>query len=181
MPLTTYTSGEVLTAASLNANFTFAAANPVSKVGQVLSTALLTSFTTSSTSYTDITGLSVSITPTVNTSKVLVMVQLIASQEVGVNQALVQLVRGTTPIDIGDAAGSRSQATQQIRGFGAEYPSVNTFVYLDSPATTSATTYKMQAINLSSGTFFVNRSMTDTNTSFYARTASTITVMEILA
>ena len=28
MPLTTYTAGEVLTAASLNANFTFAAANP---------------------------------------------------------------------------------------------------------------------------------------------------------
>jgi hypothetical protein len=181
MPLTTYTAGEVLTAASLNANLSFAATNPVSKVGQVLSTALTTTFTTTSTSFTDITGLSVTITPTAATSKILVLVQLSASQDVGVNQAAARLVRGSTAIDIGDAAGSRTQALNQVRGQATDTPIMIPAIFLDSPATTSATTYKMQGIVYTSGTFYVNRSSADTNSPEVPRTASTITVMEILA
>ena len=181
MPLTTYTAGEVLTAASLNANLSFAATNPLSKVGQVLSTALTTTFTTSSTSFTDITGLSVAITPTLNTSKILVMVQLVASQDVGVNQAAARLVRDSTAIDIGDAAGSRTQALNQVRGQATDTPIVLAATFLDSPATTSATTYKVQGKVFTSGTFYVNRSSGDTNAQESPRTASTITVMEILA
>ena len=152
-----------------------------SKIAQVLSTTLQTTYVSSATSWTTITGLSQAITPTVNTSTVLVMAQVIGSQEVGVNQAAVRLVRGSTAIDIGAAAGSRTLASQQIRGFSADYPSVNTFVYLDSPATTSATTYAVQGIALSAGNWYINRSVTDTDNSTYVRTASTITVMEILA
>jgi len=181
MALTTYTAGEVLTAASLNDNFTFAATNPVSKVGQVLSTTLTTTFTTASTSFTDITGLSVTITPTAVTSKIFVLVQLVASQDVGVNQAAARLVRDSTAIDIGDAAGSRTQALNQVRGQNADTPIVLPAIFLDSPATTSATTYKMQGRTFGSGTFYVNRSSGDANTQETPRTASTITVMEILA
>ena len=152
-----------------------------SKIAQVLSTALTTTFTTSSTSFTDITGLSVAITPTLNTSKILVMVQLSASQDVGVNQAAARLVRDSTAIDIGDAAGSRTSALNQVRGQATDTPIVLPATFLDSPATTSAITYKMQGINLSAGTFYVNRSSGDTNTNTTVRTASTITVMEILA
>jgi hypothetical protein len=152
-----------------------------SKVAQVLSTTLTTTFTTASTSWTDITGVSQAITPTLNTSKILVIVQLSASQSVGVNQAAVRLVRDSTAIDIGDTAGSRTSALAQVRGPAADTPLTVPATYLDSPATTSAITYKMQAINLTAGTFYVNRSSTDSNSSEYVRTASTITVMEILA
>lgn len=152
-----------------------------SKVAQVLSTTLQTTFVSSATSFTTITGLSQAITPTLNTSTVLVMAQVVGTQEVGVNQAAIRLVRGSTAIDVGAAAGSRTLASQQIRGFTADYPSVNTFVYLDSPATTSSTTYAVQGIALTAGNWYINRSLTDTDNSVYVRTASTITVMEILA
>jgi hypothetical protein len=51
---------------------------------------------------------------------------------------------------------------------------------LDSPATTSATTYKLE-MKMNSGTSFVNRSNADTDSAVFARYASTITVMEIAA
>lgn len=152
-----------------------------SKVAQVLSTTLQTTFTSSATSFTTITGLSQAITPTLNTSTVLVMAQVVGQQETGVNQAALRLVRGSTAIDVGAAAGSRTLASQQIRGFTADYPSINTFIYLDSPATTSSTTYAVQGIALTAGNWYINRSVTDSDSSGYVRTASTITVMEILA
>jgi hypothetical protein len=184
MPLTTYTAGQVLTAASLNANFTFAAANPTSKIAQVVSTFLPTTFSTTSTSYTDITGLSVSITPTLATSKVMVFAQY----SVGLSGDILvatQLVRGTTAIDIGDTAGSRTRVTNCLFSIdGAAYSpgqlTNQNISFLDSPATTSATTYKIQ-IFVNSGTGFINRAGTDTDGATKARSAATITVMEVLA
>ena len=46
-----YASGEVLTAASLNANFTFAAANPTSKIAQVVNFTSATQTSSTSTSF----------------------------------------------------------------------------------------------------------------------------------
>ena len=51
--------------------------------------------------------------------------------------------------------------------------------YLDSPSTTSATTYKLQIINVGGRTNFVNRTGNDTDGQQYPRTASSITVMEV--
>jgi hypothetical protein len=52
---------------------------------------------------------------------------------------------------------------------------------LDSPATTSSTTYKLQIVG-SSATWYLNRSASDRDTANYdPRTASSITVMEIAA
>jgi hypothetical protein len=170
-----FTAGQVLTAAQQNA------LRGAFRVLQVVSTSKTDTFTTASTSYVDITGLSVSITPQSTTSKVLVIVQLSASQTFGTNQCATRLVRDSTAIDIGDTAGSRSSALAQVRGLSADTPLTIPATFLDSPATISALTYKMQAINLSAGTFYVNRSTTDTDNSTHVRTASTITVMEISA
>jgi len=58
----------------------------------------------------------------------------------------------------------------------------STVFYLDSPATTSATTYKIQIYNNNgSGTIYINRSQDDTNASNFPRGVSSITVMEIAA
>ena len=52
--------------------------------------------------------------------------------------------------------------------------------HMDEPATTSATTYKIQLQAVSSGNAYVNRSHRDTDTSSYdGRFASSITVMEV--
>lgn len=50
--------------------------------------------------------------------------------------------------------------------------------YLDSPSTTSATTYKIQ-YRVAGGTSYLNRAVADTDASYAPRTVSTITVMEI--
>ena len=152
------------------------------KLGQVVSTLLDTTFSTASTSYTDITGLSVSITPTLNTSKVLVLVQVNYGYSGDIIDT-IRLVRGSTAIDIGAVSGVSALGTiGGGNGGGANavtalIPGVISF--LDSPATTSATTYKLQMF-VNSGTGYINRTGRD-NTSFDMRAASTITVIEVLA
>lgn len=178
MPLTTYTAGEVLTAASLNANFTFAALG--GKLAQVVSTNLPSTFSTTSTSYTDITGLSVSITPTSATSKVLVFVGFSASVS-GDISVMFQLMRNSTAINIGDTAGSRTRASAAMLSNNdtLQFGTFN-WQFLDSPATTSATTYKVQMF-VNSGTGYIGRTGADGDNANRPRTASNITVMEVLA
>jgi hypothetical protein len=180
MPLTTYTAGEVLTAASLNANFTFAAANPTSKIAQVLSTTLSSTFTSSSTSFTDITGLTVTITPTLATSTILVIASVSGENDFGVTSCSIRLARGGTGIFVGNAAGSRTQG-DHFEGISASSMVTAGLSFLDSPATTSATTYSVQGRNITAGTFYINRTKTDSDAAGYMRAASSITVMEVLA
>ncbi len=180
MPLTTYTAGEVLTAASLNANLSFAASNPASAVVQVKSTTKTDTFSVSSASFVDVTGLTVTITPTSASNKILVIASVVASQDVAVNNGFLRLARGATGIDVGDAAGSRYQATTAVDASAADYPTNLSMLFLDSPATTSATTYAVQiSAHSGGGSMFVNRSDNDGNNTFQARYASTITVIEV--
>jgi len=145
---------------------------------QVVSTTKTNTFSTSSTSYVDVTGLSVSITPSSVTSKILVIVSLSGSETVGWG---FQLVRGSTAICIGDSGGgSRMQGTGGMStrdGNGLNNPSAN---FLDSPATTSATTYKVQMYTPSANAY-LNGTALDVNANYTVRSASTITVMEIAA
>jgi len=150
------------------------------KILQVVSTAKTDTFTTTSTSYTDVTGLSVSITPISTTSKILVFAQISGADAFGTSAGWVQLVRGSTAIDVGDTAGSRISVSGQ---FSSPYSSALNSIslsFLDSPATTSATTYKIQARTYS-GSVYVNRSQSDSDSSTFARGASNITVMEVSA
>jgi len=179
MPLTTYAPGDVLTASSLNANLVFAAANPAAKFGQIVQTVKSDTYSQSATSFTDITGYSVSITPTLASSQVLIVV----NAEVGLADVVVtlRLVRGATVIYAGTAASNRplgfgSAANNSLTGMY----SINAF-FLDSPATTSATTYKVQML-VNAATGFLNRTSRDSDTTTLdARTASSISVIEILA
>jgi len=151
-----------------------------SKIAQVVSTSLTSSFSTAATAYTDITGLSVSITPTLNTSKIMVWVSLQGSVSADIS-VMFQLVRGSTAIDIGDAAGSRTRASFAMLQNDTVLQQGNfSLNFLDSPATTTATTYKMQMFT-NSGTAYINRTGADNDAATRPRTASNITVMEVLA
>ena len=169
-----FTAGQVLTAAEQNA------LRGAFRVLQVVSTTKTDTFSTSSASFTDITGLSVSITPTSATSKVLVFVNLQASVSADIS-VMFQLVRGATAIDIGDAAGSRTRSSFALLQDNTTLQQGNLGLnFLDSPATTSATTYKMQMF-VNSATGYINRTGSDADSLGRPRTASNITVMEISA
>ena len=152
----------------------------VSTILQVVSTTKTDTFSTTSTTFADVTGVSVSITPSSTTNKILVFVNVqIGSSGAGPITG-INLMRGSTSISLGDAAGSRSRGAAAIRiDDQASMASIG-INFLDSPATTSSTTYKIQ-MKTSSGTSYVNRSGEDGDLAGFLRTASTITVMEVSA
>jgi hypothetical protein len=145
---------------------------------QVVSTAKTDTFTTTSTSFTDITGLSVSITPKSASHKVLVTVQIGHGDNNNVNVQRFQLVRGSTAIGIGDAAGSRARSSFAFVPAAGDRGHTLGMTFLDSPATTSATTYKVQMAT-EGGTSYINRRSSDADSASVPRTISTITVMEV--
>ena len=155
---------------------------PAGSVLQVVSTTKTDTFSTTSSSFVDLTGLSVTITPRSASSTVLVSY----SVNRGAALALItgfQILRGATAICIGDAASNRTRATTGAYPGNADVASsiiTSSMIFLDSPATTSATTYKLQVkSDTSAQTVYVNRTSTDSDTTSFLRTASTITVMEI--
>ena len=138
---------------------------------------------TNTTAFVDITGLSVSITPTRSDSKILVMYDLCW----GINDGhgSMRLMRDSTPIKIGDAASNRTRATghwHEGNNSGDQYDIVqHSGTFLDEPATTSSTTYKLQVGSPNSASYqvYINRSGHDSDSAWEARTCSTITVMEV--
>ena len=136
-------------------------------------------FNTSSSTYTDVTGLSVTITPTRSDSKILIFANIHGVGDSS-TQAYFRFMRDSTPICIGDAAGNRVQATLGSMYYNQQNDTKSCSQnFLDSPSTTSAVTYKIQARTQGNGTLYVNRSVDDTNTAVAGRFTSTITVMEI--
>ena len=149
------------------------------KIGQVVSTVKTDTFTTTSTSFTDVTGVTVDITPAATSSKILIIASIQVGGSATVRQGLT-LVRDSTEIYLGDAAGSRAVATIYQNPQSATVVESESIVFLDSPSSTSATTYKIQAQTESGNTLTINRSLTDTDAATYYRTPSSITVMEVL-
>lgn len=155
----------------------------VGKVLQVVSTALTSTYTDSSASgtLTTITGLSATITPSATSSKILVLASVSVGGTDG-SRFVFGLTGGNTATAyIGDTAGSRKRvATGQIPAEPNGLMQVS-LMFLDSPATTSSTTYSVQTAAIAGETVYVNRAGTDTDNANHCRGASTITVMEISA
>ena len=139
-----------------------------------------TATTTSENTFVD-TGLSVSITPSSASNKILVTANLNFSAGDMQNIAW-RLVRGSTDIYLGDAASNRTRAAGAVRvstNQDAEHQNV-TSIFLDSPNTTSATTYKvMWCRTYSTSTIYMNRASEDTNNDDRTRCPSSITVQEV--
>ena len=136
-------------------------------------------YNSGSTSFTDITGLSLAITPSANSSKVLVLLNInIGSQ----GSQTVRLLRDSTAIYIGDSASNRPLGfinVVDLNQYGLESTSG---IFLDQPNTSSQINYKIQMISSGGGggEYFVNRSRSDRDTAQYdPRTASSITLLEI--
>jgi len=153
------------------------------KVLQVVQTTKTNTFSTTSSTFVALTGLSVTITPSSNTSKIL----LIASITSGYGSSAggqFRFTGGNAGNYIGDSSGSRTRAT--FGGYAEGTSSVRvvamaqTATYLDSPATTSAVTYGLE-VRRASGTAWVNRVDSDVNDANRTMGASSITAIEVAA
>jgi hypothetical protein len=135
------------------------------KVLQVVYAQTSTYTTNNTTTFTD-TTLTATITPTLATSKILVILSQNACGKLVNNQMALKLLRGSTDILQITDNGANTAATSENSGlsFSASY--------LDSPATTSATTYKTQFKSTVGGQFVVVQNNTSNNN-------STITLLEI--
>jgi hypothetical protein len=144
---------------------------------QVVSAFKNDGFSSTSTTFVDITGLSVSITPTSATSKILILVTSNFSAATGNAPTAFNIVRNSTNIATPATAPTyNGTVTPYIAGNISDQSVPWSASFLDSPATTSATTYKVQGRGTSATNFYVNRRATaDFNGT------SSITVMEIAA
>ena len=135
-------------------------------------------FTTSQgvgSGYTDLTGLSVAITPSSSSNKILVVTQIYNG---AANNAVnfFRLLRGSTFIE--QPSGTSSGTNYNAHAFSyydANYQDSTAFSILDSPATTSETTYKIQ-MAVTSGTSAINAYVGDTSNYFVI---SMITAYEV--
>ena len=119
-----------------------------------------------------------SITPSSTSSKVLVLVTLNVGGATN-NWPLVRLTRSSSTLLQGDTAGSRVRVTTVCGAPNSSASVASALNYLDSPASTSALTYEVEMASQSTGTVYLNRSSTDTDTSAFQRGASTIILMEV--
>ena len=132
------------------------------KVLQVVSAKTQTSKTSATSTWVD-TNLTATITPTLATSKVLVMVHQGGCAKTGTSDINMKLLRGATDIDDFAYAIARNATS------GDNYVGSASTVILDAPATTSATTYKTQMRTFNGATAEVQNN----------GSTSTITLLEI--
>ena len=185
MPLTRIKSLGITDGTIVNADINASAAiagtklTGVGKVLQVVSTTKTDTFTTASASYVDLTGGSVTITPSSASNKILVMAYVVLGNTTSTAGSFFRVVRDSTAIGVGTAVGNRISAsggtfpphTYSVNGYG--------WHHLDSPSSTSSLTYKIQISAESGYTATVGRSGQDNDIAFAGRYPSTITVMEI--
>jgi len=182
-------ANQVLT--SDGTDISWAAAAAGGKVLQVKS-AFTDAYTTHANTNVDSPAdiLSVSITPTSASNKILVMGLFTGNSTSSSVQYLgVQLVRGTTEIGSGDAStrnGSEGELHSSV-SLSGDYskPTSVSALFLDSPSTTSATTYKLVAFanhfgsSLSNTTLVQNSGGYNYNNKEQGVGASSLIVMEV--
>ena len=148
---------------------------------QLVSATKTDPFNTTSTSYTDVTGLSATINIQSASSKVFVLIT--ACGNTNGSKGYGQIVRGSTPIAIGDADGSKVRATFDMNNGGSGNRGQSYVAQtLDAPGVTGNVTYKLQVRHENgSGDVFINRIADTNDNAVNGRYSSTITLMEFSA
>ena len=160
-------------------------AGHVIQVKQSLKTNFFSS-TNKYSSWVDIPDLSVSITPSSASNKILVFVHLTGSANTNDMWIIGQVLQSSIAIGIGDSRGLSARVGfgwKQLESAGNNNAGIETgsTMVLDTPNTTSSITYKVQACNgnsVGTGTWSINGTIAGGST-FNSSSASSITVMEI--
>ena len=130
-------------------------------------------------SWTDVTGLSLSITPSSSSNKILLNMCINTGSNSANTGRYFRLVRDLTAIALGDGSslGNENATIGDNTAANTNQMASTSMLFLDSPATTSAITYKIQWRN-TNNTIYLNR-VTGAGSGAYASTISTLTAMEI--
>lgn len=168
-----------------DADGTIATTANAGKILQVIQAVKKNRQTINSTTLVDITGMSVSITPSSASNKVLVNYSLVVFSN-AVYYALRLLRDSDSTIFIGDENPSAtSQNRASFGSYDSSYVIADTIAqsFLDSPNTTSTTTYKLQAYSpySSAYTIGINSGVALDNYTYMNNCVSTITAMEVAA
>ena len=187
LPSTTGSAGQVLKVASANhsstnAELEFAAAGggKILKVESTTKTDIFSS--TAVQTYTDITGLSVDITPTAAGSKILVSAHVSFGLDVSHSLVVFRFVRDSTAIAIADAANNRPRGTFASKPADDAHTDNACGIHLDTPSYNlgDTLTYKVQFYDYHANTFYVNRSFRHFDATTYDMVGvSNITVQEV--
>ena len=168
-------------------NLSFAEAGG-GKILQVDQTFKTDAFSRSSTTFGDITGMNVSITPASTSNKILITCHLSVGTQ-GNGYVGFRLLRDSTNIGHSTALDNQNSANTRDSAFAfgdessqATYK-LNTVSYsfLDSPSSTSSLTYKLTVRTWSSTTFRLNRPQSIGNAAYTMAGTSSITAMEVAA
>lgn len=141
-------------------------------------------FSTTSDGFNDVTGLTVNITPTASSSKILVMCYVnygTASDDVRLAARIVREESGTDSIiSQADEDGNRTRAMWIGRHANLNGAQLHANIQiLDDPDSTNELTYKFQTGRIDGGTLVINNGRADSNSANHGRAISTITVMEV--
>jgi hypothetical protein len=185
------TSAKIVDGTIVNADINASAAIASTKLSGIVSgilqvkKTLITSTisTTVTNTYVDVSGFSVTITPTASNSQILLLGLINSSHISDTGQRMrFRLLRDSTHITAPDSPGSR-----QTGFFTPQYDTddyectTGSLTWWDSPATTSATTYKLQVTTNNSGSqvAYINRSRADSDNIDHVRTVSSIVAIEV--
>ena len=134
--------------------------------------------------FVDVSGMSATITPQSSNSKILIHVSLgrVGKDVSNHRVCAFRILRGATPVGVANAVGSRLQANFVAHDINDDnYAKGISYHVMDSPATTSATTYKIQASTQLGNTWVLNRTGGNVNgaDAQHTRTSSVLTLMEV--
>jgi hypothetical protein len=172
------TSGQALLTGGAGANPSWG--DVVSGILQVKSVTLTTAVSFSSSSYADISGLSLAITPSSASNKILVLSHLVTAT-ISSGSFGARLARGGTGISVNTDTGGFTKGSFGGLDHGdtpSDATASGSIVFLDAPASTSSQTYSIQAISPAGDTMYINRAVSS-GTIHEHRATSSLTLIEV--
>jgi len=152
---------------------------PTGSILQVVSVTKTSRFTTTSTSFTDVTGFSATITPSSASSKILVIASTTGACNSSTGPVFINLTRAGSSVYIGDAVNSAVRCSSYLTSASNDKAQAMSINYLDSPATTSAVTYQVQIRSESGSIVSVGGSTNTSVANVSGATPSTILLLEV--
>ena len=136
------------------------------------------------TTDTALTDLTVSITPTATSSKILLQAHVFFEGSISDYQWSWMFFRDSTVLKAPAGSGQTSVISSSCISFydddNASTPSTAVYQYFDTPSTTSSVTYKVGVVTTGgNATLHINKSSTDAGSSGYERGISYISATEI--
>ena len=162
------------------------AAMPAGAILQVVHTSSNTHFTSNSTSFVDVTGMSAAITASSSSNKILIVCSL-AISKLDNHSMLGKIVKDGSDISGAGGVAEGGHGSQlsgvwwTMRGFGHS-ANLHTAQYMDTAGSTSSITYKVQGMtSASSQNFYINYTLYGENNSYASPSSSGLTLYEIAA